>query len=204
MIAFIQGVVVDVDMENGCLILDMGNIGVSVFVPMHRLNPPPVLGEPLHLHTYLQVREDAWTLYGFSDKEQLTMFRILLGVSGIGAKTALSIVDLVTPGRFATAIIERDIKVFTAVSGVGKKSAERILLELKEKVSRFAADAKEEVSGATIPMEEINSDLLAALKQLGYTATEARSFALGAQAALGADSPTERLLREALRIAHTT
>lgn len=201
MIAFVQGQVVDI--ENDGLILEIGGIGIAVLAPMSRLQPRPVVGETCHLYTHLQVREDAWTLYGFSDKEQLNMFRLLLGVTGVGAKTALAIVDLVNPSRFASAIAGKDVKTFTAVSGVGKKSAERILLELKDKVSAFISGEKEEESNFSAPQDELDGDLLAALKQLGYTATEARAFALGAQATLGSNATTEQLLREALRIART-
>ena len=201
MFAFVKGIVAEVGDEG--LVLDMGGLGVSVSVPMSRLDPRPALNETIMLHTHLQVREDAWTLYGFSDKEQLEMFRLLLGVSGIGAKTALAIVDKVNPQRFAAAIGEKDVKPFTAVSGVGKKSAERILLELKDKVSSFARADGEPLSDVAEP-EPFNADLLAALKQLGYSPTEARAFALGAQETLGAQASTEQLLREALKIARTT
>jgi len=200
MISFIRGLLAEI--QNDSLVIDLGGVGISVSVPISRLQPRPILNQEVFLHTYLQVREDAWTLYGFSDKEQLEMFRLLLSVSGIGAKTALAIVDKVNPQRFAAAIGEKDTKVFTAVSGVGKKSAERILLELKDKVDAFStADA--EASLAAAEVEALDSSLLAALKQLGYTATEARAFAMGAQEVLGPDASPEQLLRQALKIART-
>ncbi|MBQ6808628.1 MAG: Holliday junction branch migration protein RuvA [Firmicutes bacterium] len=200
MISFIRGLLAEI--QNDSLVIDLGGVGISVSVPISRLQPRPILNQEVFLHTYLQVREDAWTLYGFSDKEQLEMFRLLLSVSGIGAKTALAIVDKVNPQRFAAAIGEKDTKVFTAVSGVGKKSAERILLELKDKVDAFStADAEAPLAAAET--EALDSSLLAALKQLGYTATEARAFAMGAQEVLGPDASPEQLLRQALKIART-
>ena len=200
MISFIRGLLAEI--QNDSLVIDLGGVGISVSVPISRLQPRPILNQEVFLHTYLQVREDAWTLYGFSDKEQLEMFRLLLSVSGIGAKTALAIVDKVNPQRFAAAIGEKDTKVFTAVSGVGKKSAERILLELKDKVDAFStADAEAPLAAAET--EALDSSLLAALKQLGYTATEARAFAMGAQEMLGPDASPEQLLRQALKIART-
>lgn len=200
MISFIRGLLAEI--QNDSLVIDLGGVGISVSVPISRLQPRPILNQEVFLHTYLQVREDAWTLYGFSDKEQLEMFRLLLSVSGIGAKTALAIVDKVNPQRFAAAIGEKDTKVFTAVSGVGKKSAERILLELKDKVDAFStADAEAPLAAAEV--EALDSSLLAALKQLGYTATEARAFAMGAQEVLGPDASPEQLLRQALKIART-
>lgn len=198
MIAFVRGPVTAI--EDDALIVEVGGVGIAVAAPLSMLEPRPAIGEDVFLHTYLQVREDAWTLYGFTSKEQLRIFRLLTGVSGVGAKTALAIVDKVAPSRFAAAMAAQDARVFTAVSGVGKKSAERILLELKDKFPAAAADGA--VPAETMPAaEELNSDLLAALKQLGYTATEARAFAIKAQAQLGADAAAERLLREALKIA---
>jgi len=200
MISFIRGLLAEI--QNDSLVIDLGGVGISVSVPISRLQPRPILNQEVFLHTYLQVREDAWTLYGFSDKEQLEMFRLLLSVSGIGAKTALAIVDKVNPQRFAAAIGEKDTKVFTAVSGVGKKSAERILLELKDKVDAFStADA--EASLAAAEVEALDSSLLAALKQGVYPATEAGAFAMGAQEVLGPDASPEQLLRQALKIART-
>lgn len=202
MIAFLRGIVSDIDTDS--LVLDWNGMGLQISVPMNRLQPRPVLNETCFLHTHLQVREDAWTLYGFSEKEQLEMFRLLLNVSGIGAKTALAIVDQMNPQRFANAVLEKDVKPFTAVSGVGKKTAERILLELKDKVEAFRGEAGEDVPTEPAFSDGLNADLVAALKQLGYSPTEARAFALGAQKALGADASPEGLLREALKIARTT
>lgn len=198
MIAFVRGQVTAV--EDEALIIDIGGVGLMVMAPLSELSPRPVIGEELLLHTYLQVREDAWTLYGFTDKEQLRCFRLLIGVSGVGAKTALAIVDKLNPRRLAAAIAAQELPALTAVSGVGKKTGERILLELKDKFPALAA------ADAALPQpaaagEELNPDLLAALKSLGYTASEARAFAIKAQAELGAGAEADLLLRAALKIA---
>ncbi len=199
MIAFVKGLVTEIT-EDG-MVLDVGGVGIGLLAPLTQLQPAPVIGEPYFLHTHLQVREDAWTLFGFSDREQLTMFRLLLNVSGIGAKSALAIVDHISTGRFGSAVEDKDLKTFTSVPGIGKKTAERILLELKDKVDAFGREAAEPAPG---PEEELNSDLLAALKQLGYTATEARAFTLAAQNNLGPGAGPEQLLREALKIARNS
>ena len=200
MIAFVNGIVSAV--EDDSLIVDIGGVGLSVLVPIHMLDPRPVVGNVLYLHTHLQIREDAWVLYGFSNKEQLKMFRLLLNVSGVGAKTALAIVDTIGTNRFYSLVANQEIKPITAVSGVGKKTAERILLELKDKfpAMQLAENADME-SGAVVEVDALDRDLLAALKQLGYSATEARAFAMQAQGKLGMAADTERLLREALKIA---
>jgi len=197
MIAFVRGPVASIE-EDG-LVVDTGAVGLLVQAPISMLNPRPAIGEEIMLYTYLQVREDTWSLYGFANREQLRSFRLLLNVTGVGAKTALAIVDRVSPQRLSAAIAAKDATPLTAVSGVGKKSAERILLELKDKFP--LADGAEEDRGFSLPTEELNRDLLAALKQLGYTATEARSFAMQAQTALGKEAAAGDLLREALKIA---
>ncbi len=197
MIAFIRGPVAAVE-EDG-LVVDTGSLGLLVQAPMSTLNPRPVIGEEIQLHTFLQVREDAWNLYGFANREQLKSFRLLLGVSGVGAKTALAILDKVSPAQLTAAVMAQDPLPLTAASGVGKKSAARILLALKDKFPELPGDGAEL---AALPLAgELNRDLLAALKQLGYTATEARAFAIQAEAALGSGAAVEDLLREALKIA---
>ncbi|MCR4963860.1 MAG: Holliday junction branch migration protein RuvA [Firmicutes bacterium] len=197
MIAFIKGPVWQIE-EDG-LIVACGGVGVKVFVPLKACDPLPQTGEEIFLHTHLQVREDAWQLYGFTDKEQLRLFRLLLNVSGVGAKTALALIDGVPPARFAAAVAAQDHRPLTAVSGVGKKTAERLLLELKDKYAGVAGDAAGDLPAAESP---IDGDLLAALKQLGYSAVEARAFALSAMSALGGDSTPEQLLRYALKEAY--
>ena len=131
MISFVRGKVAD--LTGDALVIDLGGIGLEVFAPFARLQPAPAIGEEILLYTHLQIREDNWQLYGFTDKDQLTAFRLLLSVSGVGAKTALAIVDQLSVQRVVAAIAAKDSKPFTTVSGVGKKTAERIILELKDK-----------------------------------------------------------------------
>lgn len=201
MIANIKGIITGVDEDS--LVVSLGNIAFSVLVPMTRLNPRPVVGEEIFLYTHLQIREDAWTLFGFANNDQLRIFRQLLGVSGVGAKTALAIIDAISIPNFIRAVSGQDLKTFTNVSGVGKKTAERIILELKDKFKDLTIneDSGTLVAAEVTKTDELDHDLLAALKQLGYTATEARAFALQAQADLGPDASPEKLLRAALKIA---
>lgn len=198
MISFIRGLVADIHEDS--IIIEQGGLGISVLVPFYMLDPRPTVDHEIFLYTHLQIKEDAWTLYGFSSRDQLTIFRSLLNVSGVGAKTSLAIVNKISVAHFSSVIAAQDIAPFTAVSGVGKKTAERILLELKDKFS---------ISGVgTAPLPEdvsnriaADKELLAALRQLGYSATEARNFVFGARQALGETASDEQLLREALRIA---
>lgn len=198
MIAFIRGPVAAI--EDDALVIDKNGIGVTVAAPISQLRPLPALGDEIFLHTHFQVREDGWTLFGFSDREQLRIFRLLLSVSGIGAKTALVIVDTISTLRFGAVVAAQEVKPLTAVSGVGKKTAERILLELKDKFPTVEAGGTA-LPEASLATDELNRELLAALRQLGYTATEARAFALQAESALGRDAAPELLLREAIRVA---
>lgn len=196
MISFVRGKVADIAGDS--LVIDLGGVGLEVYAPFSMLQPAPVIGEDILLYTHLQMREDSWQLYGFTDKDQLTAFRLLLSVSGVGAKTALAIVDQLHVQRFATAIAAKDSKAFTTVSGVGKKTAERIILELKDKFSLLAGS--EEIVEQPTAELVLNPDLLSALKQLGYSATESRAFAMKAQSALGDDASPEALLHEAMKI----
>jgi len=203
MIAFVNGPVMSV--EDDSIIVSTGAIGYSLLVPMSRIQPRPVIGNDIFLYTHLQIQDDAWNLFGFSDQEQLKLFRMLLNVSGVGAKTALAIIDAINPVRFIASIKSQDIKTFTNVKGIGKKTAERIILELKDKFKDVIVDEESEMIQTTAPEDaesSINKELLAALKQLGYSATEARAFAIQAEAQLGSDATPESLLRAALKIAH--
>lgn len=199
MIAFIHGIVSSVDDET--IVIDKGGIGLEICVPMSMLQPAPAVGEEITLHTHLQVKEDGWQLFGFADKEQLRIFRLLIGISGIGAKTGVAILDKIAVSRFPQIVAAQDHKPLTAVSGVGKKTAERILLELKDKFPLADSDISGAEADGLLPGETLDPQLLAALKQLGYTATESRAFALKAMANLGADAASEALLRESLKIA---
>ena len=199
MIAFVRGTVNA--LEGDTVIIDKGGIGLEVCVPMTMLQPLPAVGDEVMLYTHLQVNDDGWQLFGFGDKEQLRIFRLLIGISGIGAKTAVSILDKISVSHFPQIIAAQDHKPLTAVPKVGKKTAERILLELKDKFPTVEAGAVASADSGEISAEAVDPQLLAALKQLGYTATESRTFALKAMANLGADAASEALLRESLKIA---
>lgn len=198
MISFIRGKIWDVDGDS--LTIEMSGMGINVFAPSSTMSKYPQAGDEIFLYTHLQIREDSWQLYGFIDKEQLRVFRLILNISGIGAKTALAIIDSISISRIAAAISAQDITTFVAVSGVGKKTAQRLLLELKDKFSSTEIFHDQDNSVSTTM--EINNDLVSAMKQLGYTAVEARAYALAAQNALGQDANEEELLRYALKQAY--
>jgi Holliday junction DNA helicase RuvA len=147
------------------LVIDVGGVGYKVFVP-----EPIALGashsEELMLHTYLQVREDALNLFGFADVEELTMFELLLSVNGVGPKVALSTLSVLSPDMLRMAVSAEEPAMIARVPGVGKRTAEKIVLELKDKMKPGDAAASGILRG--------DQEALEAMRALGYSASEAR------------------------------
>jgi len=199
MIAFVKGIVAAVDESR--LVVDIGGVGLELLVPLTQLQPYPQAGDEIYLHTHLQVREDGWQLFGFASAEQLRIFRRLIAINGVGPKMALAICDSLSPQRLIAAVAAGDEKAFCAVSGVGKKIAQRLLLELKDKFSDAElAGLPQAVAAAPAMPAAASSELTEALKQLGYSATEARALALQVQEQLPDEHDTGRLLTAALRM----
>lgn len=157
--------------ETGIAVVDVGGVGYACHTSLTSLSKVN-LGDKVTFYTYLHVREDIMDLYGFADKEELNCFKMLIGVSGVGPKAALAILSVVTPTQLAVAVASEDEKPLLAASGVGKKMAQRVLLELRDKV------AKEQlaVSGGAkidIPLaNDATGEAIAALAVLGYTRSE--------------------------------
>jgi len=164
MIAHLSGTVFA--KQNISIILTTGGIGYKVFCTQSVLDSVHT-GDELGLYTYHVVREDALDLYGFLTEEEQDLFVLLIGVSGIGPRSALGILNLESIEKLLSAIAHADIAYLTKVSGVGKKSAEKIVLELRDKVEHF------DVSALDSSRRE-EEDVLEALKTLGYRADEAR------------------------------
>ena len=204
MIAFIRGLIFAVNEDS--LIIEVGGLGFQVLAPLKFLNPRPQVGQEIMLHTHLQVREDSWQLFGFAQEQQLALFRHLLAVSGIGAKTALAIVDNISAEAITRALAEGNADLFCKVPGVGKKTAQRLVVDLKDKFAlpygQAAAGENLGLSaalGATLP--SAYADLLAALEQLGYRGAEGRALAMQAAKNLGEGAQSAQLLQEALKLA---
>jgi Holliday junction DNA helicase RuvA len=204
MIAFIQGKIFAVNEDS--LIIELGGLGLTVLAAMKSMSPRPLVGQEIMLHTHLQVREDNWQLFGFAEEEQLLLFRHLLAVSGIGAKTALAIVDNISAQAIMRALAEGNVDLFCQVPGVGKKTAQRLVVDLKDKfVLPFSRSGAGE--GAGIPatlgtgMSSAYADLLVALEQLGYRGAEGRALAMQAYQNLGDKAQPAQLLQEALKLA---
>ena len=170
-------------------VIDVNGIGFLVYMPTSTLSSLAGIGKEVHLHTYLHLREDSATLYGFASPDELRLFQTLIGVSGLGPKLALAMLSAMNLEQLTLAIATGNRELLTAVPGVGKKVAERIILELKDKI------AAGWVTAPAVEFAEVNTDVLAALTALGYSASEASQ----AVASLPAD--IEMGLEERVRLA---
>ena len=179
-------------------VIDCGGVGYACRTTSYTLAALQV-GEKAKLFTHLNVREDAMELYGFSTENECNCFRMLIGVSGVGPKAALSILSSTTPEGLATAIITGQEKALTVAPGIGKKIAQRIILELKDKLAKGQLPAAEESfggSGVTVIPQDKPSEASAALAVLGYNPAEINAALKG----LDLDALTlEEIVRQALR-----
>ena len=173
MIAYIKGQIIEIG-EN-YVVLDNNGIGYHISVTSFTL-AETAKHSNIQLYTYLNVREDGMFLYGFATKEEKTMFLKLITISGVGPKAALSILSGIELNKLMVAIINQDIKTISKIKGIGKKTAERIVLELKENLNAFAEDLLEKDVFSIIDNPDQNSDAqdaIYALRGLGFTQQEA-------------------------------
>ena len=170
MIAYIKGVL-DTK-QNEYIIIDVQGIGYKVFMPTNSIDNLGEIGETVKVYTHYYVREDNISLYGFSTNEELRMFELLLSVSGVGAKSATSMLSEISPSKFALAVITDDVSSLTKISGVGKKTAARIILELKDKLKTEQALEKDVKIEIQTKEDGKIEEAIAALQVLGYTKRE--------------------------------
>ena len=170
MIAIIRGKLAVKD-PSGTVIVDTGAIGYRLFVSLNTLMDLPETGDELSLHVVTVVREDAFILYGFSQIEERDLFNLLVQVKGIGPKVAIALLGGLKPPDLKTAIAREDAAWISTVPGVGKKTAERIVLELKDKVDAVSDAAQITMSGVD---EQLLADVVSALANLGYHSTQGR------------------------------
>lgn len=163
---------------NGYIVIDVNGIGYKIYMSETAINKLGGIGEIIKIHTYVRVREDDISIYGFNTNEELRMFELLLSVSGIGAKSALVILSNVSVSSFALAIINNDINLLKKLPGIGPKTAQRVILELKDKlkkeneiVTNENTDIRDTINTAIMDDEKL-TEATAALKVLGYTGKE--------------------------------
>lgn len=152
-------------LKDNYAVVDVNGVGYKAYLSVYTFGKVAGMGDiELFIHTY--VREDILALYGFLTMEELEMFELLISISGIGPKAGMGILSIATPKTVRTAILNEDPSILTKVSGIGKKTAERVILELRNKVADLSAGEKEEATQ--------DSDAIEALITMGYTITEAR------------------------------
>ena len=159
---------------NDFVVIDVNGVGYKVFTPLSTIEKLGDLGSTVKIHIHLRVKEDDMSLYGFYSQEELRMFELLIGVSGIGAKSANTILANISPSKFALAVITDDVKELTKLPGIGLKSAQRMVLELKDKLKTEETIADENVEIGTIVRSDNNAqEAISALQVLGYPIKEA-------------------------------
>lgn len=193
MIAFIRGMVVDTGGES--VLVDVNGLGFEIIIPVRTLQQIPVPGREVFLHTYLQVLENEFKLYGFLEKGELTLFRTLMGISGMGARTCLGVVSAMTPEELYRAVLAEDEKTLTKIPGIGKKSAQRLIFELKGKVPQVMP---EKAAGNTA--SPTWQETLIALETLGYSRSEVFPILVELQAQNELADRVEENIKRVLRI----
>lgn len=198
MISFLHGKVVESLPTQ--VIVDVGGVGYEVLIPLSSFDRLPAAGQDVRLLTHLVVREDAHVLYGFMTVAERELFRLLIHtVSGIGPKIALNILSGMNPVAFRGAVANSDVKALSQISGVGRKTAERIVVELRDKVGAAGAWEASSAARALSPEDQKINDAVLALIALGFKQTEAHETVRGAAALLGPQANVEELVRASLK-----
>lgn len=198
MINFLHGKLVE--MLPTQVTVDVHGVGYEVLIPLSSFDKLPPAGQEIRLLTHLAVREDAHTLYGFMSAAEREMFRLLINtVSGIGPKIALNILSGISVTAFRGAVATGDVKALSQISGVGKKTAERIVVELKDKVGAAGAWEASSAQRALSPEDQRVNDAALALLALGFKQIEAHDSVRKAQASLGVNATVEDLVRACLK-----
>lgn len=171
MLAYIKG---SLEMKyKNYVVIDVGGLGYKVFMSENAINSLGEIRDIIKVHTYYRVREDDISIYGFKTQEELRMFELLISVSGVGAKSALVMLSCIEPSEFAIAVISNNVKLLTQVPGIGPKSAQRIILELKDKLKAEQSELDEEKIESqklnSIKVSENIQEATSGLMVLGYT-----------------------------------
>lgn len=179
------------------VVIETGGIGYGIYMSGKSIGMLPSIGNTVKIHTYLNVREDAMQLFGFLTKDDLEVFRLLISVSGIGPKGGLAVLNALTADELRFAVMAGDTKAITAAPGIGKKTAERLIIELKDKLKLEDMLNREEITVDTRAVnEDAQSEAIQALVALGYNSAESLRAVRSVNMA---DATAEELLKEALK-----
>ena len=199
MISYIRGELIT--MEEDKVIIDVNGVGFGIYMPLQSMYHLPPAGEEVRLHTYMNVREDAIQLYGFLTKDDLKVFKLVISVGGIGPKGGLSILSQMSPDDLRFAVMANDAKTIAKAPGIGKKTAEKLIIELKDKLD-IEDVLNRDVEGVNVvssvsASNEVQAEVIQALVALGYGSTEATKVVK--KVAITEDTTVEDLLKVALR-----
>ena len=183
------------------VVIDVSGVGYEVMIPLSTFYELPDQGKSISLRIHTHVREDALTLFGFRTGRERIMFELLLRTSGVGPKLAQAVLSRIEPDVLATAIGKGSVVELCSVPGVGKKTAERIVIDLRDRVSELAAsgDSGEAPRRRAAGRDEMEGEAISALANLGYAASQAERTVAEAAEALGPDRTLEALIRASLR-----
>lgn len=197
MIAFLKGKVVSVSESR--LVLDVNDVGFQISITSRDAARMPSVGHQVLLYTYLSVREDAMQLFGFLSEDDLEIYRLLIGVSGIGPKAGLGILSVLSADDLRFAVLADDAKAIARAPGVGNKTAQKLILELKDKLSLEEAIEKklDNVADGGLDLQENKNQAVQALVALGYSGSEALRAVK--QVEISPDMDTEDILKQALK-----
>lgn len=178
MISYIRGELCDIEEQKA--IVDVNGVGYGIYMPQQALSLLPPMGQQVKIHTYLNIREDAMQLFGFLTKEDLNVFRLLIGVNGIGPKAGLNILSCLSPDELRFAVLSGDAKAISATPGIGKKTAEKLILELKDMLNiedmlehaAHGGDSEDLASGTDTASNTMQAEAVQALTALGYGSAE--------------------------------
>lgn len=197
MIAFLQGVLTGKYPDH--LELDVNGVGYEVYVSQKTLYVVPPVGQNILLKTYLHVREDLMQLFGFLKETEKQAFLLALSVSGVGPKAAMNILSTFTPEAFYQAVLHNDLSALKSIPGIGQKTAQHLVLELKDKVTKLVGGGVLTEEPAFNAETKNIADSVQAMMALGYSASESRSAVLAAVQGLGEKSTVEEILRSSLK-----
>lgn len=198
MYAYIKGTLEEI--QQGKIVIDNNGIGYNILVPANVTSSLPKTGEQVKIYTYLHVKEDVYALFGFLTKDDLEIFRLLLGVNGVGPKGALAVLSAMTTDELRFAVLAGDSKAIAKSPGIGAKMAQRMILELKDKLKLTDVLGREEDTGAPLPAAvdgKARDEAVQALMALGYSSSEALSVV--SKVEVTADTDVEAILKAALK-----
>ena len=199
MSSYIKGELIALEDEK--VVVEVNGVGFGIYMPAQSMQLLPLVGEEVRLHTYMNVREDAIQLFGFLTKDDLQVFKLLIGVSGIGPKGGLNILSQLSPDDLRFAVMTSDAKAIAAAPGIGKKTAEKLIIELKDKlhiedILNKGTEAHTKTHALHVP-NEIQTEAIQALIALGYGNTEAMKAVKQVQ--IEESTTVEEVLKAALK-----